>query len=1131
MITIRNWVATIPEEDKHIGYLGEDGAEYRKFLVSDWQGYRNWVFYLDMAFDLTSVTERDSRQVVDTQENVTETVEETQGKTAKEDATETAAETQVKTAKTGKKETYTKETVTVNAPAKTDVAYLSRKETEEGLVLTWKVLAQQTQLPGKLYANLRAEGPFGEVKKSARMVFEVDPAVVAEPAAPIPQSTFEVMKEDMNELCRIGYEQAAQTAENAESAANAAATATEAAGQAQAHRQVCEEAVLGVQQSVTEARYAAEDAEAAAATASAAAGQAQIASEAAANDAAMAQENRVIAANAAAKVLYLKDVAACYEYGKNLYDAQNAYIGYKLMFGELKESAEHITTDYIPHIQVGGACTYMVSAANGEDNELYTVAMYDAALNFLSMRSTCKIGEVLTFDDAEAPYHQCAFLRFHFRRTLTDLQIEMGDTVTTYETYQSPMVKRDCIPVDGKLDTASDNPVANSVVAVAFAETNRRVADLEQNGGGELDNRVTTVENTLFGVTIEPEPEPVETVTVTNLLLNPLFADGTTGWDTAGATGINLSVTDGVLCAEQVEPSTKLQNLRLAVRNIRTSFIAGNQYFVSAKVKYEGHLPNDLRAQNKGIFDFTVTSTRVYNDSTYPVLGEWCYVSTLLDSVTPPSSGSWYLALQNVFTPALTELVGDKCYVDNIMCIDLTAVFGAGNEPDLATMERWVQEQFTDGFEGTATLALTQEDDGEDDGGEVETTPGLVDKVATLETDVADLAEAMENLPSEVQQTGTIYPTLHDYYIANIEAEKSDYYDKQDANTLTFAMMADMHLKADDAHILKNVEASSAWAKLVNHDFVMMAGDFIIGDEDKATSLGYIDALMEMAEKHANSPVYAVKGNHDTCEQTGNAADRISEKEFYLHAHARGEKYGMVTDLAHPYGGYYYVDFPRQKIRMVCLNTTEARDESLIGVSGNYNFRWGGVFSRNQLEWIVNTALVVPEGWAVMMISHIPPVQGSDVGVTDESSATAQTAAPFHTRGIRNRALLPICDAFVKGEQGSVIVNENGNITISYDFTGQGAREFIGHFCGHVHEDSLSQATDGTTDGVPLNYIVVNSTTPQKRWTTSLDRTADADKLSLNSFIIDRATRTVECIKIGAAPSEYNAWWADSFTW
>jgi len=468
MITIRNWIATIPEEDKHIGYLGEDGAVYRKFLITDWEAYRNWVFYLDMAFDLSSVTSRDSRQVVSTQEDVTETV----------------AETQVKTAKTGKKETYTKETVTVNAPAQTDVAYLSRKETEEGLVLTWKVLAQQTRLPGKLYANLRAEGPVGEVKKSARMVFEVDPAVVAEPAAEVTQSAFDAMKEDINALCQTAYEQAAQTAENAGIAVNAATEATEAAGAAQAHRQVCEEAVSEVQQSVDEARHAAEDAGAAADTAIVSAGQAQIASEAAAGDAALAQENRVVAANAAAKVLYLKDVAESYEYGKNLYDAQKAHIGYKLMFGTLKESAEHITTDYIPYTQVGGVSHYVVSASNAEEDEPYTVALYDAALNFLYMLSTCKIGEAVTFDDTVAPYNQCAYMRFHFRRTLTDLQIEVGETVTAYEPYRAPMVKRACLPVDTELDAASGNPVANSVVTAAIADTNRRIAALAQSGAG-----------------------------------------------------------------------------------------------------------------------------------------------------------------------------------------------------------------------------------------------------------------------------------------------------------------------------------------------------------------------------------------------------------------------------------------------------------------------------------------------------------------------------------------------------------------------------------------------------------------------------------------------------------------------
>ena len=99
MITIRDWVATIPDADKHIAYVGEDGSVFREFLLTgfDWKVYRNWTFYLDMAFDLSSVTKRDSRKVVATQQ----------------DTTKTESETQVKTTSTGKTETYTVEAVQV----------------------------------------------------------------------------------------------------------------------------------------------------------------------------------------------------------------------------------------------------------------------------------------------------------------------------------------------------------------------------------------------------------------------------------------------------------------------------------------------------------------------------------------------------------------------------------------------------------------------------------------------------------------------------------------------------------------------------------------------------------------------------------------------------------------------------------------------------------------------------------------------------------------------------------------------------------------------------------------------------------------------------------------------------------
>lgn len=186
MITIRDWIATIPETEKHIAFVGEHQTVTRGFLLTGegWKDYADWGFHLDMAFDLTSVTSRAERKLEKTQVN----------------NTENATDTQVKTTGTTTKESYTVTEVDVDCSAKTDVATLSKAVQEDGIRLTWKVLRQHTQLPGKLTATLRALGPDGQVKKSDLMVFEVEPAVVAEPAADLPQSEFEAMEERMDEM-------------------------------------------------------------------------------------------------------------------------------------------------------------------------------------------------------------------------------------------------------------------------------------------------------------------------------------------------------------------------------------------------------------------------------------------------------------------------------------------------------------------------------------------------------------------------------------------------------------------------------------------------------------------------------------------------------------------------------------------------------------------------------------------------------------------------------------------------------------------------------------------------------------------------------------------------------------------
>lgn len=235
MIKVQDWVASIPEEEKHVAYMGEGKSETRQFLLcgDGWQTYRQWGFHLDMAFDPQSITAHQQRQVEETRVNTTKNTD----------------ETGVNTQEVTTKESYTTDDKTVAWDDLTDIAALSKTVTEEGILLTWQVLYQHTRLPGRLWANLRAVGPdTQQVKKSALMVFEVDPSVDATPSDIPTMNEFEQMEARMSQLCEQAYT-SADTAVSAASgavqsqqqAASAAAAAAQSATAAASHHQHVEE--------------------------------------------------------------------------------------------------------------------------------------------------------------------------------------------------------------------------------------------------------------------------------------------------------------------------------------------------------------------------------------------------------------------------------------------------------------------------------------------------------------------------------------------------------------------------------------------------------------------------------------------------------------------------------------------------------------------------------------------------------------------------------------------------------------------------------------------------------------------------------------------------------------------------
>lgn len=288
MIKIQDWIASIPDEDKHVAYVGEGMSESRTFLLcgDGWENYQEWSFHLDMAFDPESITTRDSRQVVQTRVNSTQ---------MKETASVTTDEVTTK-------ETYTVHDEQVLDYYLTDVASLRKTVEENGIRLEWTVLRQHTALPGKLWATLRAVNEAGDkIKKSAIMVFEVDAAICAVPAARPPISEMEQIEARVAAAADTAVH-CADRAEGAQrSALNSMYACTEAVTQIEDHRQAAagyaEEALYSAVTAATSMNAADQHADAAAASAA----NADQKATAAAESAAAAAENATVAANSAAE--------------------------------------------------------------------------------------------------------------------------------------------------------------------------------------------------------------------------------------------------------------------------------------------------------------------------------------------------------------------------------------------------------------------------------------------------------------------------------------------------------------------------------------------------------------------------------------------------------------------------------------------------------------------------------------------------------------------------------------------------------------------------------------------------------------------------------------------------------------
>lgn len=171
------------------------------------------------------------------------------------------------------------------------------------------------------------------------------------------------------------------------------------------------------------------------------------------------------------------------------------------------------------------------------------------------------------------------------------------------------------------------------------------------------------------------------TITWNQLVQNGNFADGTTGWNSRQGSESIVSTTDGLelLCVS----TTDIMPQIFESITIETS----HKYYASFRTKKNDCDISEIRLRFKhSSYSLGTTITRIYNPTT-----TWKRAS----GIASPEyvEGREYNGI-SLMPVGYTNDADNKWYVDDIVLVDLTLLYGEGNEPTTAAAfeadyERW----------------------------------------------------------------------------------------------------------------------------------------------------------------------------------------------------------------------------------------------------------------------------------------------------------------------------------------------------------------------------------------------------------------------------------------------------------
>lgn len=220
-------------------------------------------------------------------------------------------------------------------------------------------------------------------------------------------------------------------------------------------------------------------------------------------------------------------------------------------------------------------------------------------------------------------------------------------------------------------------------------------------------------------------------------------------------------------------------------------------------------------------------------------------------------------------------------------------------------------------------------------------------------------------------------------------------------------------------------------------DAIINCGDSVLGDYN-----AFYKCMNDIFKYiPAKDQLYCI-GNHDRGDVVGTESTVIDYNEFFnlvYRSHRNDDKY---TFPKYGEAAYFYVDYDKFKTRIVSLDPYYVSDTYKNEYTNNAGL------NQEQLSWLVNDALVLEEGWRVMILVHMPPVTNTEGMLQNGNS------------WINYLELRSILEDFKNGSGRTITKNNSSisdgsmNLNLTYSFESQGPRDIICCLSGHTHVDN-----------------------------------------------------------------------------